>query len=194
MPRPASGARERILETTLVLLREGGLSAAGLNDMVGRSAAPKGSLYHYFPAGKTQIVIEALEVYAPRVGAQIARALASRHPLPRRIKALFSATADRMQSTGFRESCAVGAVVLDLADADAELRSRCAAILDGWALTAAAGLPELPSARRPAAGRHLISLLEGAQLQSRARQSPQPLLDAAAAFSRYAATWIRPAQ
>ena len=39
MPRPATGARDRLVESTLTLLRRGGLSAAGLNDVVAHAQA-----------------------------------------------------------------------------------------------------------------------------------------------------------
>jgi TetR/AcrR family transcriptional regulator, lmrAB and yxaGH operons repressor len=186
MPRPASGARERILETTLVLLREGGLSAAGLNEVIARSAAPKGSLYHYFPAGKSQLVAEALALYEPRIAALIEQSLHSGHPLSRRINALFMQTAKRMHAAQWRQSCAVGAVALDLTSGDEALRARCEAILRHWANVAEAGLPELPSAHAAPAARHLVALLEGAQIQARLRQSAEPLTEAAAAFRAYA--------
>ena len=47
----AKRARSLIL-TTLDLLRRGGLSGAGINQVVAASRAPKGSVYHYFPWGK----------------------------------------------------------------------------------------------------------------------------------------------
>ncbi len=188
MPRLATGARERILEATVVLLREGGLSAAGLNEVVARAQAPKGSLYHYFPSGKVQIVGEALAVYAPCVASAIRAALHTRHPRSHRIRRLFADTAKRMQASGWLQSCAVGAVALDLGDGDddRQLRSQCQAILRQWATLAAEGLPELPPPHAAAAGRYLITVLEGAQLQARLQRSAAPLREAAAAFDIYA--------
>jgi len=37
-----------------------GYACTGLNDIVDASGAPKGSLYHYFPAGKASIAVAAV--------------------------------------------------------------------------------------------------------------------------------------
>lgn len=55
-----STAREQILQTTRTLLEKQGYHGTGLNEIVKESGSPKGSLYHYFPAGKEQIVAEAV--------------------------------------------------------------------------------------------------------------------------------------
>ena len=55
-----------MIEATIGLMRGSGLSGAGINDIVRASGAPKGSVYHFFPNGKVQIVSEALERYSER--------------------------------------------------------------------------------------------------------------------------------
>jgi TetR/AcrR family transcriptional repressor of lmrAB and yxaGH operons len=42
------GTRERLLEAALELMRESGLSGAGINEIVRESGAPKGSVYYFF--------------------------------------------------------------------------------------------------------------------------------------------------
>ncbi len=186
MTRPATGARERIVSSTLTLLRQGGLSAAGLNEVLALAQAPKGSLYHYFPGGKVQMVGAALDVYRDTVALQLGQALQGRARLPLRVKRLFDAVAGRMAASQFSQSCAVGAVLLDLRPADAALRQRCEEALAHWARTAAEHLHELPTPQRPGAGRLLITLLEGAQLAARATGNTTPLREAGRAFGGYA--------
>jgi TetR/AcrR family transcriptional regulator, lmrAB and yxaGH operons repressor len=186
MSRLATGANERFVAATLTLLRQGGLSAAGLNDVVALAQAPKGSLYHYFPAGKTQMVMAALEGYRVWVAAQIELALQGRASLRRRVTRLFDSVAERMAVAQFNQSCAVGAVVLDLRAGDEELRRLCQFALAHWAKTAAAQLHELPTGERAAAGRLLVNLLEGGQLAARAAGNGAPLREAALAFVTYA--------
>jgi TetR/AcrR family transcriptional regulator, lmrAB and yxaGH operons repressor len=55
------GSRQRMIEAAIELMRGSGLSGAGINEIVRESAAPKGSVYHFFPNGKQQVVTEALE-------------------------------------------------------------------------------------------------------------------------------------
>jgi TetR/AcrR family transcriptional regulator, lmrAB and yxaGH operons repressor len=55
-----SSTREQILQTTCSLIEKQGYHGTGLNEIVKESGSPKGSLYHYFPNGKEQIVAEAV--------------------------------------------------------------------------------------------------------------------------------------
>ncbi len=183
MPRPATGARDRLVESTLTLLRRGGLSAAGLNDVVAHAQAPKGSLYHYFPGGKAELVEAALRAYGERIGALLQRVLGGQGPVAQRVGSLFEAVERRMAEDAFTQSCAVGAVVLDLSAEDTRLRDACRAILQRWAEIAGEHLPELPGERREPLARSLITLLEGAQLMARAEQGARPLREAARAFN-----------
>ena len=54
--------KERILEASIELMKTTGLTGAGVNQIIARSQAPKGSLYHYFPEGQEQIIAEALRL------------------------------------------------------------------------------------------------------------------------------------
>src|SRR6516162_3761363 len=64
--RSAQGqeTRSRLLEATSKLFRSQGFHATGLDEVLRKSGAPKGSLYHYFPGGKDQLAIEALQYVA----------------------------------------------------------------------------------------------------------------------------------
>lgn len=53
-------ARGRMVYGCAQLVRERGVSGTGLRDVVARAGAPRGSLQHYFPGGKEQLVREAL--------------------------------------------------------------------------------------------------------------------------------------
>ena len=185
MPRPATGSRDRIVAATLALLRRGGLSAAGLNDVVAHAAAPKGSLYHYFPGGKTALVIAALETYREMIARIFETSLAGGKPLAQRVRALFRVFALRMAEDDYTRSCAVGAVTLDVTGDDDHLRTTCAETLEHWAQVAANHLPELPARQRLPAARLLVTLVEGAQLAARAQRGPQPLEAARDAFVRH---------
>lgn len=178
--------RDRFISATITLLREGGLSAAGLNEVVALAQAPKGSLYHYFPTGKKQMVCAAIEVYREAVAQKIGQSLTGKATLRYRITRLFKDIEHSMTRAQFCQSCAVGAVVLDLKKGDDELRSSCLNALTHWSEIAGSLLIELPYKQRAAAGRVLVNLLEGAQLAARASSSPRPLREACIFFLEYA--------
>ncbi|MDX6343589.1 MAG: hypothetical protein QOH87_3727, partial [Trebonia sp.] len=69
--RPPLPARERMLRAAVRLISTQGVTRTGLREIVAASDAPRGSLQHYFPGGKDQLVTEAItiagEVAARRV-------------------------------------------------------------------------------------------------------------------------------
>ncbi len=53
--------RSRILQAAQRLFRKCGYHATGLNDILELAQAPKGSMYHHFPAGKEEIGVYVIE-------------------------------------------------------------------------------------------------------------------------------------
>jgi TetR/AcrR family transcriptional regulator, lmrAB and yxaGH operons repressor len=63
-PPPAASqpdTRSRILTAAQRLFRKRGYHATGLNDILELAQAPKGSMYHHFPAGKESIGVCVIE-------------------------------------------------------------------------------------------------------------------------------------
>lgn len=52
---PEPDTRTRILHAALRLFRQHGYHGVGINDILALAEAPKGSMYHHFPAGKEEI-------------------------------------------------------------------------------------------------------------------------------------------
>lgn len=50
-----------MLESAAQVLRERGAAAVTIDEVLARSGAPRGSVYHHFPEGRRQILREALE-------------------------------------------------------------------------------------------------------------------------------------
>ena len=57
----ATDTRSRILQAAQRLFRKRGYHATGLNDILELAQAPKGSMYHHFPAGKEEIGVCVIE-------------------------------------------------------------------------------------------------------------------------------------
>src|SRR5690242_7938628 len=56
MPR---SPRERMVFSAAQLIRRNGVAGTGMREVVAHAEAPRGSLQHYFPGGKDQLVAEA---------------------------------------------------------------------------------------------------------------------------------------
>ncbi|WP_079178146.1 TetR/AcrR family transcriptional regulator [Streptomyces mangrovisoli] len=187
------GPRERMVFSAAQLIRRGGLAAAGMREVAAHAEAPRGSLQHYFPGGKEQLVNEAVTWGGRYAGRRVARFVEGlAEPTP---GALFAAMAgqwiDEYTATGFAAGCPVAAATVDRAAAGASTREAAAAAFAAWAGPVAQALTGMgvPAERAGALATLMISALEGAILVARAEQDVRaltvvvrelgPLLDAA---------------
>jgi TetR/AcrR family transcriptional repressor of lmrAB and yxaGH operons len=169
---PTPGAKDRILEAAIFLMKQSGLAGAGINQLIARSGAPKGSVYYYFPEGKQQITGEALMLYAQRVAVAFERALSSKRKPGDKVRALFRFVADRFEEGAFEQSCAAGAVTLDLdADEVVAIRPIIEAAFASWQTVIANHLPIRSRARRESLAGLVLSTIEGAYIRGRAERS-----------------------
>lgn len=183
----AFGSKASMIEATIGLLRGSGLSGAGINDIVRESGAPKGSVYHFFPNGKVQIVSEALDIYSQRVLAFVDEALTSKRAPADKIRALFNAFARRVAEGAFRKSCAFGTVSLDL-DAELEgVRAVLKTAFSKWKSLLEEHF-EFDDPRRAKSFAGLVlTNIEGAYIRCRVEHSSQPFREAGAWLAELAA-------
>lgn len=179
-PTTARGlaSRDRMLDAAISLMRHSGLSGAGINEVVKASGAPKGSVYHFFPDGKRQLAGEALALHAGRVQGVIEQAMARGRTPGARVRALLRTFARRLDDAGCRQSCALGAVALDL-DADLEpVREVIEQAFEGWigCIAARLGFADVRRARSFAG--LLLTAIEGAYIRGRAEHSSRAFVEA----------------
>jgi len=160
------------------LIRMQGMSGTGLREVVARAQAPRGSLQHYFPGGKEQLVGEAITWAGDFAAAQVSRFLqASPRPTP---SVLFEAMADQWRREfdriGFGRGCPIVATVADAAAND-QIRETARQAFDRWQEPIAAALTEMgvPPRRAPALALLMLSTLEGAIVFARVRRDNSPL-------------------
>jgi AcrR family transcriptional regulator len=174
VPTTPTVPRDRLLLATETLLREAGMAGTGIKDVVKRSGAPIGSLYHYFPGGKAQLVTEALEVHAGRSKALIARFFSGKTSAATAVRRLFDTAAQGFDLAGADKGCAIGAVSLDLQAGDTEAQRICQATFDGWADLIAPHLPFPGKSTRASFAVTIVAALEGAFVLARAARNGAP--------------------
>jgi AcrR family transcriptional regulator len=175
MPTAASPSpRERLLAAAEQMLREAGMAGTGIKDVVARSGAPIGSLYHYFPGGKAQLVAEALRIHADRSRRLLARFFDGKRPAAAAVRDLFDTAADGFERAGADKGCAIGAVTLDLLPEHDETRAICRATFDDWAAIIAPRLPPASKQARQALAVLIVAALEGAFILARASRTGAP--------------------
>jgi AcrR family transcriptional regulator len=171
MPR-TTDARDRAIETTILLLRRQGYEASGLSQILAESGAPKGSFYFHFPQGKEQLALEALQVYGASVKQSIESTAAQTKGDPAAfIKVICTALASEMERSHWQLGCAVQNVANEMPSE--AFRETVSAILADWRRALAKGLagkPERASAREASAAAFLAAL-EGARTLARVERS-----------------------
>ncbi|KUM84623.1 MULTISPECIES: TetR/AcrR family transcriptional regulator [Streptomyces] len=173
------GARERMVFSAAQLIRREGVAATGMREVAAHAGAPRGSLQHYFPGGKEQLVNEAVEWAGRYAGGRVARFLAALpEPTP---SGLFAAMVrqwtDEYASAGFAGGCPVAAATVDWAESTVSTRAAAAQAFATWTGPVARALTDMgvPEERAGALATLMVSALEGAILLARAEQDVRPL-------------------
>lgn len=178
--------RQPIVNAAVTLFRQQGYAGTGLNDIVDASGAPKGSLYHYFPAGKASIAIAAVEEAGRRVAETLAKLAGESRTTGDLVRDHARLLSRWMRKSGFRDGCPITTVLLELAPKDRGVseagRKAYAAriaiikdklIADGFSTSRAERLAIL-----------CVSTLQGALIQARVERSGTPIETAADELAR----------
>ncbi|MFF4584899.1 TetR/AcrR family transcriptional regulator [Streptomyces sp. NPDC001388] len=175
-----SDSRERMITGAAALLGEHGAAGVSIDRVLAHSGAPRGSVYHHFPRGRTQLIDEAVVFAGDFIAGMIEDAMDDPDPL-RAVDGFFTLWRDRLVRGDFRVGCPVVAVAVESADAAPEPARSAAAAFARWQQALATlllrhGLTEERSRRLAA---FVIASVEGAVVMCRAERSTAPI-DAAA--------------
>jgi TetR/AcrR family transcriptional repressor of lmrAB and yxaGH operons len=153
------------------------LSGAGINQVISASRAPKGSVYHYFPEGKRQLVIEALREAERTVGENFSEVFHGTAGVAEKVRTLFTKTAAALEANKFAKGCPIAAVTLDLDRKSEALRDVCREVFDHWVELIARGVNDVPQDERRPVAQLILATLEGGLILARARGGHAPLLE-----------------
>jgi AcrR family transcriptional regulator len=183
MATTAYGPRERMVFSAAQLIRRDGVAATGLREVVAHANAPRGSLQHYFPGGKEQLVGEAIVWGGRYAGRRVDRFVAGmRKPTPSKLfHAMVQQWIDDYNANGFAAGCPIAAATVDCADTVETARQAAASAFRDWRTPIAAALTSMgvPARRASSLAVLMISTLEGAVLMARAERDVAPLRTAA---------------
>jgi len=168
--------RQAMVLAAVELLRERGVDGVTLDDVLGRSGAPRGSIYHHFPGGRAQIIDEAAQLSGDAISRLISDA-ADRGPVAV-VDAVTMFWRKLLQKNNFAVGCPVVSIAVSAAP-DTALAQHAGQIFRTWHqlvtdCLVADGL-DTAAARRLAT--MSLGAIEGAITMCRATASPQPLDD-----------------
>lgn len=119
--------RDRMIVSAALLIRERGAHSTAISDVLEHSGAPRGSAYHHFPGGRTQLLCEAIDFASDHIAQRISGAAGAVEALD----TVVDGFRGQLTETGFRAGCPVAAVAVE-AD-NAPVRERAGAAFLRWA-------------------------------------------------------------
>jgi AcrR family transcriptional regulator len=124
-PNKRGSTRTRMLISAAEVLRERGAAGVTIDEVLARSGAPRGSVYHHFPAGRNQILTEALRLAGEEITEVIDAAAAKGGIyLVRQFVAFWE---ELLAESDFTAGCPVLAAAIGSADDEPQLTSLQAA-------------------------------------------------------------------
>ncbi len=168
--------KNKLIWTAAKLFQEKGFNGVGLNEILTVSGVPKGSLYHHFPNGKTDLALAAAGFVHGEMTRIIDEAFGEATSYRDGATTLFHKLAKLFELMGKHSACPVSHILFGEPE-NADFQKRTSEVFDAWIAQIvghAERLGETPDAAR-AAARHLFVVLQGGWTLARARQDSYEL-------------------
>ncbi|MFF4470223.1 TetR/AcrR family transcriptional regulator [Streptomyces sp. NPDC001599] len=137
--------RRRIVEGAAAVLRERGVASTTLDDIMARTATSKSQLFHYFPAGKDELLVEVARFEADQV-------LEDQQPQLGRLDSWEAwqewrdVVIERYETQG--DQCPLGSLFLQIGRSTPGTRAIVVELLRQWQESLAAGIRSLQASGR----------------------------------------------
>jgi len=164
--------RERIVHAAMELFAAKGYNSTSVADILSRTQANSGSLYHFFP-GKQDVLVGVLEAYLHGIDHMLLQPVWQGVDDPiERIFALLNGYRTMLVETDCEYGCPIGSLALELHEPDPAVRELMAANFTAWT-RAVAGCIDAAKDRfsaevdSTALAELVLTTMEGAVMQAR---------------------------
>jgi AcrR family transcriptional regulator len=173
--------RTRMVRGAAELLRRRGYTGTGFREVIELTGAPRGSIYHHFPGGKTQLAGEAVDHVGSLARDAIQGAFDGADPVGA-LRAFVELWRRDFERSGNRAGCPIAAVAVESHDDSPELLDAAARAFGNWrdAFGGCLRRAGVEAGRADRLAALVVSAVEGAIVLSRAERDAAPLLDVAA--------------
>ena len=164
--------RLRILISAMELFSEKGYGSTSISDILSRSQANSGSLYHFFP-GKQDVLVGVLELYRDGIHQMLLEPAWQDVDDPiERIFALLDRYRGMLLETECVYGCPIGSLALELHEPDPVVRELLAQNFSNWTKAIAGCLAQAGSrvpagTDRQALAEFILTTMEGGVMQAR---------------------------
>lgn len=174
MPRQTD-ARQKMIRSAAVLFRERGVNGTSFTDVLAHSGAPRGSIYHHFQGGKTQLAEEATQWAGEFIVAGTVDALGEDDPV--QALAVFRKRWTKvLRDSDFVAGCPIVAATLE-GEREPTVRDAAGHAFASWekVLSDALRRRSVSPGRARSLATLLIASVEGAIVMARAQRTTRPL-------------------
>lgn len=174
MSRVGSETRERVVQSAKERMRRHGVAATSMLDVIADAGASRGSLYHYFPGGKAELIDDATRAACEEYDE--AFALLEGLDAEQAIPAITAFWRDKVESTDYEAGCPVVAAALS-GDETTAARQRAGEGFRSWTTSIERMLHNsgVPADRAPTLAGLILAAAEGAVVVSLAQRSAEPV-------------------
>ena len=124
--------RDRIIVATNELFRRHGYNGTTLTQISEASAAPIGSIYHFFPGGKEALAVAVIEATGA-VYRELFESIVAEADAPAAAYAdFFTGAAAVLEESDFIDPCPIGTVAREVANTSEPLREAAKRAFDSW--------------------------------------------------------------
>jgi AcrR family transcriptional regulator len=169
--------RDRMVVSAALLIRERGAHSTAISDVLEHSGAPRGSAYHYFPGGRTQLLCEAVDFASDHMAARIASGATGLDVLD----TVVTGFRKQLTKSDYRAGCPVVAVAVEAGDPakqeNAAVLERAGVAFTRWTDLIADRLTAdgVAADRAAELAMFVTSAIEGAIVMARATRNVEPL-------------------
>ncbi|MFG3256849.1 TetR/AcrR family transcriptional regulator [Streptomyces sp. NPDC048172] len=177
----APGTRDRVVRAASLLMQRQGYAGTGIKQIAQEARATLGSVYHFFPGGKQELAVAAIQHGDREFAEALSEALGAHDDPAEALTALCRTLADGLSASDWADGCPVTTTALGTAGRAPDIQAAAAEAFARWRELVEQKL------RASGIGAHdardlahtVISTLEGAELAAQVSRSERPLTAAA---------------
>ncbi|MCI1859447.1 MAG: TetR/AcrR family transcriptional regulator [Sporolactobacillus sp.] len=174
---PINHSRDKIIQTATRLFQMNGYNATGLNEIIKESQSSKGSFYYYFPNGKEQLALEAIQSAKKSIMERLTATLAAVSDPVEAINQLISNIMGDLKRENKLQNISISLIALETYLANERLRVACSDVFSSLSHVYAEKLVQNGFAEQKAEelGIMIETVVEGAITLSVTRKDTVPL-------------------
>jgi TetR/AcrR family transcriptional repressor of lmrAB and yxaGH operons len=176
--------RDKLIHAMADALQRKGMHGVGLSELLEIAGAPKGSLYHHFPGGKSELAVAAIDHISRTIDGLFAQLFSQRSDPLKAMHHWLQGALQQLENSQFERGCPLATIALESGPEDVEIR---AALQRSFTAVRQALSQQLhafgyPSEQADNLAALFVALYEGGLLQARVAGSSEPLKRAATAL------------